>query len=485
MVTPVSNSLKFSFLAFFVSLSLLLILFYQSDGLEGGMDSWMHFLNSKYAFKHPELFLDQWNKPVFTLITAPVCQLGIHALEIFNILCVAMAGLLLSLALRHAGFRNSWLLIPLLVFTPVCFLNTISGLTEPLAILMVAMFIYLWVISKRIAAVILAGFLPFIRTEGFVIAGAIVYLIVLSKDYKLFLWLFVGSIMMNFLGFIITGHPFWIITDNPYVNHELNGSFDPGSGSLDHFFVHSRKMFGLPLLILGILSTLLPVWLKLKKQSVHYLLTFSLIGFWMYFWAHTLIYYFGILGSHGLTRPMALLAPFLAVMTFLAFDFLFVKYGHLTRLIASGILAILVGVTAYFENYFPMPYGIKSTAIPADYTQKNFVQAGLWLEKNGLLSRRIVHQSPFFNVKFNKDPYDLNDGYWIWSIDKNADWSTPGTIVVWDGFSAKREGGMPLEWLKSNPSYRLLHFIDGHLVDTTEPEKFDVWIFEKTNSNAK
>lgn len=484
-MTTDSNSLKFNFLAFFVSLSFLLILFYQSDGLEGGMDSWMHFLNSKYAFKHPELFLDQWNKPIFTLITAPICQLGIHALEIFNILCVALAALLISLALRHAGFRNSWIAIPLLVFTPVCFLNTVSGLTEPLAILMVALFIYLWVISKRIAAVILAGFLPFIRTEGFVIAAAIVYLILLSRDYKLLLWLFVGSIMMNFLGFTLTGHPFWIITDNPYINHELNGNFDPGRGSLFHFFIHAREMFGLPLLILAILSTLLPIWLKYKKQSVHYLLTFSLLGFWMYFWAHALIYYFGILGSHGLTRPMALLAPFLSIMCYLTFDFLLDKFGHVTRILASVILVTLVTITAYFENNFPMPYGIKSIAIPADSTQNNFIKAGVWLEKNGLISRQVVHQSPFFNVRFNKDPYNYNDGYWIWSIDRNADWTKDGTMIIWDGFSAKREGGMPLEWLKNNPAYRFHHFIDGKMVDPKDPEKYDIWIFEKIPLHAK
>jgi hypothetical protein len=132
-----------------------------------------------------------------------------------------------------------------------------------------------------------------------------------------------------------------------------------------------------------------------------------------------------------------------------------------------------------------LPYGIKSKAIKADYTQNNFVLAGLWLEKNGLLSRRVVHQSPFFNVRFNKDPYDLNEGYWIWSIDKNSDWTNDGTIVIWDGFSAKREGGMPLEWLKSNPSYRLLHYIDGKQVNPKDSEKFDIWIFEKVPLNTK
>jgi len=450
------------------------------------MDSWMHFLNSKYAFKHPELFLDQWNKPVFTVITAPICQLGIEALELFNILCVALAALLVSLALRHAGYRNSWLLIPFMIFTPVALLNTISGLTEPLAILMVSAFIYLWTISKRIAAVILAGFLPFIRTEGFVIGGAIVFLILSSRDYKLLLWLFVGSVMMNFLGFIITGHPFWIITDNPYVNHELNGSFDPGSGSLLHFFHQARTMFGLPLLILGILSTLLPIWLRYKQIPIPQLLSFALLGFWLYFWAHTLIYFFGILGSHGLTRPMALLSPFLGLMSFFVFDYFTTSLGHQFRIAIAAFLAAWVILTAYFETNFPMPYGIHSTAIPFDASQENFIKAGNWLKEQNLLNRRVVHQSPFFNVHFNKDPYDMKDGYWIWSIDKKADWTNDGTIVIWDGFSAKREGGMPLEWLKNNPAYKQLHFIDGPNTIADDPDRFDVYIFEKVQVlNAK
>ena len=133
-----------------------------------------------------------------------------------------------------------------------------------------------------------------------------------------------------------------------------------------------------------------------------------------------------------------------------------------------------------------MPYGIHSTAIPFDASQENFIKAGNWLKEQNLLNRRVVHQSPFFNVHFNKDPYDMKDGYWIWSIDKKADWTNDGTIVIWDGFSAKREGGMPLEWLKNNPAYKQLHFIDGPNTIADDPDRFDVYIFEKVQVlNAK
>ena len=126
-----------------------------------------------------------------------------------------------------------------------------------------------------------------------------------------------------------------------------------------------------------------------------------------------------------------------------------------------------------------MPYGIRSIAIQQDRSQDNFIKAGIWLQNNNLISRRIVHQSPFFNVYINKDPYDLNDGYWIWSIDKKADWTNDGTIIVWDGYSAKREGGMPLEWLQNNSAYKLLHSIDGDKSVAEDPDRFDIYIFEK------
>ncbi len=445
------------------------------------MDSWMHFLNSKYAFKYPELFLDQWNKPIFTIVTAPICQLGLNALVIFNIMCVALAGLLLALAFNYKGYKNSWLLIPLMIFTPISFLHTVSALTEPLNILMIALFIYLWLIDKRIAAVILAGFFPFVRTEGFVIGGAVVYLILWSRDYKLLLWLFVGSIMMNFVGFIITGHPFWIISDNPYWRHEMNGTFDPGSGSILHFFKQSKFMFGLPLLVLMSLATLLPLYNRINKIKNSELLVFALLGFWLYFVAHTTIYYFGILGSHGLTRPFAVVAPFTAMMVYFVWDFFLEKVKHQFRILSSIILTLLVIGFAYKETGFPNPLKYSKVAIPFDKTQINFLNAGNWLKEQKLINRVIVQQSPYFNVTFNKDPFNINNSYWIWSIDKNADWTKKGTIVIWDGFSAKREGGMPLKWLQNNTNYKQIHFIDGEEKVEGDPDRYDIYIFEKIN----
>lgn len=473
------KGLRFHYIALFICLVFLIILKFQSYGVEGGMDSWQHFLISKLAIKHPELLLDQWNKPVFTLITVLIAQGGMDALIYFNILCVTLGAFLFALAANNAGFKNSWLIIPFTVFMPELFLNVISGLTEPLSLLLVAIFTWLWSKNNYRSALILAGFLPFVRTEGFVIDGAIVLLAIYDKQLRKLPWMLIGLLFMNTLGFAITGQLFWVITENPYWKHEVSGTFDPGSGNLFHFVHLARQMFGISLTILTVLGIGCLIFNVFKKRSVPSLILFAFCAFILYFSAHSLIYYLGVLGSHGLTRPMALLSPFIALLSFYAIQVILnaFKFAHPEKL--QIVLALIVVFNAYRETKFPLPVQVNRVAIPFDKTQINFVKAGEWLKNNHLLDRVIVHQSPFFNCYFDKDPYDTKSSYYIWSIDQKNDWSNDFTIVVWDGFSAKREGNMPLEWLQNNSHFKEIHFIEGHEKPADDPQRYDIHIFEK------
>lgn len=481
------KELKFNYIAFFLCLTALFILQYQCVGVEGGLDSWQHFLISKYAIKHPHLFLDQWNKPVFTLVSTWFCQDDMDSLVNFNLLCVSLGALFISFAAHEKGYRNSWVLIPFTIFMPELFLNTISGLTEPLALMMVSLIIWSWSIGNYRTSVIIASFLPFARTEGFVLLGALFILIVYEKKYKVMPWMLFGSVFMNILGYIITDKPFWIITENPYWGFEMNGTFDPGKGSILHFVNLARPMFGIVLIVLGLVSLVIIPLDLLRRKKVDGIFVFALSAFVLYFLAHTLIYYFGVLGSHGLTRPMALLAPFMALLAYYPVNRLLSSAGHVYRQIIFSSLALSIAMVAYAETHFPLPFQLDKTAIPFDRSQINFVKAGNWLRDKRLMDRVIIHQSPFFNCIFHKDPYDPKSTYYVWSIDKQNDWSNDGSIVIWDGYSAVREGGMPLEWLAKNPRFKEILFIEGETKPEDDPTRFDIHIFEKIpySSDAK
>ncbi len=471
--------------AFAFVAALLIFLFLQRQGIEGGQDSWQHFLISKYALKYPELLLDQWNKPVFTWFTVFVCQAGMDAMIIFNIFCSLISGLLISLALQKNQIKNAWLAIPFLAFCPIMFGNTISCLTEPLNVLLLSLFFYLWFCKHFKSAVALASILPFVRTEGFVICGAIFLIILYHRQYKLLFWLLIGSVIMNVAGFAVTGKPFWIITENPYLKFEQEGQFDPGTGELLYYIKQARALFGLPLLILTLTAHLIfIIGLRRKATLQRYPdLALTLLIFWFYLMAHTTIYYFGILGSHGLVRVMAVIAPCLAIMGVYGFNYIYeaLPTFKFKAVVLSAIITIAVLHVGYKENHYAKPYHPKESSVKKDISLTNFESASTWLQQNNLLTRTIIHQLPALNVLMNKDPYDPQSSYYIWSINKPDDWAEKGVIVVWDGFYSAREGNMPLEWLMKNPNYRLIHSINGFERPTDYPTIYDIRIFEKVN----
>jgi hypothetical protein len=146
------------------------------------------------------------------------------------------------------------------------------------------------------------------------------------------------------------------------------------------------------------------------------------------------------------------------------------------------IIALIVTWVGYKETGYAKPYQLSKATVKKDESQVNFIKAGEWLHQNKLMNRPIIHQSPYFNVYFDKDYLDVSNSYYVWSIDKNNDWAAKGVIVIWDGFSAVREGNMPLEWLLQNPKYKKIHFIEGHIKPSDNITQYDIHIFEKTEN---
>lgn len=181
----------------------------QSMGLSGGSDSYAHYLIAKNTWNHPSLFLDQWGKPLYNLIASPFAQFGINGVICLNILCLIVSGLLVYKITPKINLKFAFLGFLLTVFSPVFLDNTISSLTEPLCALLVILTIYLFVFKKYNLTAVLAGFLPYSRSEGFIVLGIVaIILIIIKKQYKLIPYLFIGSLFLNTLGWVIDGDPF-------------------------------------------------------------------------------------------------------------------------------------------------------------------------------------------------------------------------------------------------------------------------------------
>ncbi len=129
------------------------------EWVNGGADSFIHFLISLYSFQHPELFLHHWGKPFFTLISSPFAQFGMKGVEVFNLLCLLTSAYLSGKICTNLGYAYSNMVIIMTLFTPIVFIHFFSGITEPFGALLLTFGVYLLSISKfRNACIVLRFF---------------------------------------------------------------------------------------------------------------------------------------------------------------------------------------------------------------------------------------------------------------------------------------------------------------------------------------
>ena len=83
--------LLYAFFTVFILLQVFFLLFSSSAYGIGGADNIAHFQIARYAFSHPELFLDLWGKPVYTTLCAPFAQLGFLVAKFFNVIVAVVA----------------------------------------------------------------------------------------------------------------------------------------------------------------------------------------------------------------------------------------------------------------------------------------------------------------------------------------------------------------------------------------------------------
>ena len=122
---------------------------------------------------------------------------------------------------------------------------------------------------------LISGFLPYARTEGFVILAVILFFILFVKrDFKAFGFVLIGSLFFNTLGWIIEGKPFWIITENPYIKFQLSGENVCGSGSFFHYFRWGHATFGMLTMVLMAIGSIAidprnsaTIWVIFERSS--------------------------------------------------------------------------------------------------------------------------------------------------------------------------------------------------------------------------
>ncbi|MFM9943775.1 MAG: hypothetical protein ACKVQB_00940 [Bacteroidia bacterium] len=472
----------------FASLFLFLLFSYYaiiSPGCGGGMDSYNHFLISKYSWKYPFLFLDQWGKPLYNIIASPFANLGFLGVEIFNIILWLASAWLVWATIKKLGMNYAWLGFLLVVLPQVSIENVISGLTEYLNEFLLALFIFLAASKRWNLAAFVCGLLPFARSEGFVIMAATgFYLLFIEKQYKSLLWFMAGPIIFNIIGWFVTGNLFWIISNNPYIKAESLKLNLCGSGSFFHYFKEIHYIFsfaGAILLLLGSFLALI-FYIKCihKKVFLHRFILWLVAGIlWLYFGVHSFIWWQGMMGSCGYTRVMIVITPLMAILGTYSLNILaqnFEKYKNYFLCFVILLLFISLSHTrSFIKNHFPISLSAE---------QKEFVKVADWLDETNYQGGMTYHLYAYLSVIANIDPYDQKHFTDLWSFDFK--YSPVGSIIIWDGHFGPNECRIPLEKLKNNPDFILLKsFIPEKAFTTLNNYPFEIHVFKRIKNSQE
>ena len=462
-----------------------------SPGVEGGMDSYGHYLITRFSWLHPkELLLDQWGKPLYNILASPFAQFGMMGVIVFNILLLIGTSWIVYFTARKLHMNFAWLAFVFCLASPIWFDNTITGLTEPLNAFLLMVVVYMFVSKRIITASIIAGFLPFARSEGYVIIAVIgFYLLFVLKHYKAFGLLLVGTAVMSVVGWIVEGNPTWIYDTNPYIKYQIESTIKKenicGSGALLHYVKSLPFVMGktrLVFFVSGLVVVLLR-YLRKPKERVNQNAFYLFAGIYtLYFVVHSLIWYKGAMGSCGYTRVLVVIEPLAAIIMAMAAEIVFSWLIKIIQGWKQQIVWLVVLLVAGYVFYEPIKiYGHK---YPIDISdeQKLFVEAAAWYNQQDYDDRMKYFLYPYFNILTDIDPKDTDHFIELWSFDHR--YAPVGSIVIWDGHFGPNEGNVPLELLQEHPDFvEIKSFYPEKAFKTLNDYNFEIHVFERTGDS--
>jgi hypothetical protein len=448
----------FPLLIIYAIIAALTILFFNGTGDAG--DSILHYLFAKSAPVHPQLYFDHWAKPVYVLLASPFAHFGFTGIKIFNAV-VSLFTIFFTYKIAWLlNLRNALICAVILIFAPLNYILTFSGLTEPLFALVISIGLYTMLKQKYIASCIIVSFLPFVRSEGLIITGVFAFYLLLKKEWKLIPWLLSGHIVYSVAGYFVYENFLWVFTKIPYAS--LGSAY--GSGKLLHFVDQMVYVTGVPIYILFWVGVISIVWKSVARKISPELQILVFLGFIAFFVAHSLFWYFGVFNSMGLKRVLIGVIPLIALIALMGYNFIteeVFKNKKNARLIIQGLL---LGYIMLF------PFTANPAAINWDRDMKLSKDQVTATRVVGYITRhfgtghRFFYAHTYISELLNIDHFDPGK-----HLDLTRDFMSktkPGDIIIWENWFCVVENDVTKETLDQTPGlvniYSLSNNDNGH-----------------------
>ncbi len=463
-------------------ISVLLVLFsvlaILSTTIFEGADNIAHYNLAHYAFKHPELFLYHWGKPLFTILSSPFAQFGFTGIKLFNVVAGIATAYFAYRYLRSQKIELPFVVMPFVVFVPMYFMMMQTGLTEVLCSLIFVAAAFCFADKRYLLSAIIISFVPIARTETLITLPIFAMALIWFRQYKAIPFLAAGFVFFSVIGWFQYHDILWLINQNPY-----KGTGDLyGKGELFHFIKEMPYAYGWPLIILTLLGTLgIVFWFFRRKARLKEPATADMFMLLMpalvILAAHSYVWWKGTGNSAGLTRVLTSVMPLASVIAFKGLN-------EITSLIpVRWVRWLLFAVALYFIvklpfERFPQPQKLHTSDLMMS-------KAADWIKSQGYSDRSIYYYDPevaFFN---NLDPWSYEKGRQIIRDNNvNENMFEEGSLIIWDSHFGQHEGRTPVQNLLDKQKFRLVNILLPKPAFTVYGHEYSIYIFMKDKANA-
>jgi hypothetical protein len=421
-----------------------------SEGILEAGDGVNHFQIARFSWAHPELFLDHWGKPLFTLFASPFAQLGHWGVALFNACCFAVTCWAADGVLRRAGPLGRWLYAPALLLAPVYGTMVLAGMTEVFFGMLTLLVLRALADQRFVLAAAIASFTPFARPEFVIFLPSVVLWLAWQRQWRALPWLLTGLMVYGVLGAIMLGDALWYFHRDPYTGAEDLY----GSGELWQFWERRKHILGGPLLWL--LTIAMPasalLWWRLvdERPLMRLLLLVALLPALGIATLHSFLWWKGLKGSLGLERVLATAMPLLVLFGVWVTSRLLLVF--LRPGVRLALLSTLIGVP-YVVHAVRTFHWEQTIPIRTNAELEFMDRVGAYVAALPEVPGRTVIFHPYIAFRAGVDPFDQKNNLRFWP---GNDQFVPGDRLVWDAHFGPGEAALPLEVLLADSTLRLV-----------------------------
>jgi hypothetical protein len=398
-----------------IALALLYPDSYQQDGPH-------HYLFARNAWKHPEMFVGVWSRPLFTFLYAFPALLGYPAAKLFTVLiCLVTAWQTFRIA-EELDLERPVLTIPLLFLQPSYFLLSADTMTEPIFALVFVIALRLHLKGRIAAGMIVASMMILARPEGFFLGVLWGIWVLLEKRGPPNRWrrlpgtllLATGAVAWWLAALLITGDPLFIRNNWP----PDWGAARHGTGSIAIYFIRLPEIVG-PLLCVVFLFGL--VLLLARRQMGPVTSSFLMVLF-----LHSIFRVFGFFGAAGYPRYFVCVAPAIALITLAGWNGIAQAVRRAPGFARTTAAVVVLTVSAAFTA---------SYADAAIYVRDSraIQEMHAWFQANPKPITRLVWSQAYMCILFDCDVWSKA----VFTGKKESNIvllqkSPKGTLIFWD-----------------------------------------------------